>query len=185
MKAETLAEAGDYDGSRKEFLLLADSFPSSEWSAKALYARGRLFLSEDKYDSTSTAFELLKKRYPNDPVTRGVGTALGESYYQQGRYEDAIKALDAQMIFLDDISIIKALFLMAEAHNYLGNYDEAIKDYLRYLNLTKGTEREAPAHYGLGWLYHHQGIYHWAAQSFERAIIGDDLQSRKALYYEA
>ena len=184
-KAETLAEAGDYDGSRKEFLLLADSFPSSEWSAKALYARGRLFLSEDKYDSTSTAFELLKKRYPNDPVTRGVGTALGESYYQQGRYEDAIKALDAQMIFLDDISIIKALFLMAEAHNYLGNYDEAIKDYLRYLNLTKGTEREAPAHYGLGWLYHHQGIYHWAAQSFERAIIGDDLQSRKALYYEA
>jgi len=63
--------------------------------------------------------------------------------------------------------------------------DEAIKDYLRYLNLTKGTEREAPAHYGLGWLYHHQGIYHWAAQSFERAIIGDDPQSRKALYYEA
>ena len=28
-KAETLAEAGDYDGSRKEFLLLADNFPSS------------------------------------------------------------------------------------------------------------------------------------------------------------
>ena len=63
-KAETLAEAGDYDGSRKEFLLLADSFPSSEWSAKALYARGRLFLSEDKYDSTSTAFELPKNAIP-------------------------------------------------------------------------------------------------------------------------
>ena len=51
--------------------------------------------------------------------------------------------------------------------------------------LPKGTEREAPAHYGLGWLYHRQGIYHWAAQSFEKAINGDDLTSRKALYYEA
>lgn len=184
-KAEALAEAADFNSSRNEFLLLANTFPSSDWAAKALYARGRLFLSENRYDSTSSAFELLKTRYPNDPVTRGVGTALGESYYQQGRYQEAIEALDAQMIFLDDASIIKALFLMAEAHNYLGNYDEAIKDYLRYLNLTKGTDREAPAHYGLGWLYHRQGIYHWAAQSFEKAIVGDDLQSRKALYYEA
>lgn len=184
-KAEALAEAGDYDESRAEFMVLANTFPSSEWSAKALYARGRLFLTENRYDSTSSAFELLKERYPNDPVTRGVGTALGESYYQQGRYEEAIEALDAQMIFLDNASIIKALFLMAEAHNYLGNYEEAIKDYLRYINLTKGTEREAPAHYGLGWLYHRQGIYHWAAQSFEKAINGDDLTSRKALYYEA
>ena len=184
-RAESLAEAGNALASRAQFLELANLHPESEWAAKALYARGRLYLSENHYDSTSLAFELLKERYPNDPVTRGVGTALGESYYQQGRYDEAIEALDAQMIFLDEASIIKALFLMAEAHNFLGNYDEAIKDYLRYLNLTKGTEKEAPAHYGLGWLYHRQGIYHWAAQEFEKAVVGDDIRSRKALYYEA
>ncbi len=184
-RAEALAESGNASASRAQFLELADLHPESDWAAKALYARGRLYLSENRYDSTSLAFELLKERYPNDPVTRGVGTALGESYYQQGRYEEAIEALDAQMIFLDQASIIKALFLMAEAHNFLGNYDEAIKDYLRYLNLTKGTDKEAPAHYGLGWLYHRQGIYHWAAQEFEKAVVGDDIRSRKALYYEA
>jgi TolA-binding protein len=183
--AEAAAEKQDYRQSRHYFLKLADDYPDSDWAPDALYARGRLYLTENEYDSSAIAFELLKERYPNDPVTRRVGTALGESYYQQGRYEEAIEALDAQMVFLDDESKIKALFLMAEAHNYLGNYEEATKDYLQYIRLTEGTDREAPAHYGLGWLYHRQGIYHWAAQSFEKAIVDDSELSRKAMYYEA
>jgi len=183
--AEAAAEKRDFRQSRGYFLKLADNYPESEWAPDALYARGRLYLTENEYDSSAIAFELLKERYPNDPVTRRVGTALGESYYQQGRYDEAIEALDAQMIFLDDESRIKALFLMAEAHNYLGSYDEATKDYLQYIRLTQGTDREAPAHYGLGWLYSRQGIYHWAAQSFEKAIIDDSELSRKAMYYEA
>jgi tetratricopeptide (TPR) repeat protein len=183
--AEAAAENEDYASSRNYFLKLADDYPRSEWAPKALYARGRLYLTENKYDSSAIAFEVLKERYPNDPVTRRVGTALGESYYQQGRYEESIEALDNQMAYLDEDSKIKALFLMAEAHNYLGNYNEATKDYLQYINLTKGTEREAAAHYGLGWLYHRQEIYHWAAQSFEKAVTGDNELSRKALYYEA
>lgn len=183
--AEAAAEMHDYSQARYYFLKLADSYPESEWAPDALYARGRLYLTENEYDSSAIAFELLKSRYPNDPVTRKVGTALGESYYQQGQYAQAIEALDAQMVYLDEESKIKALFLMAEAHNYLGNYEEATKDYLQYIRLTEGTDREALAHYGLGWLYHRQGVYHWAAQSFEKAVIGDDLISRKALYYEA
>ncbi|MFV1883266.1 MAG: tetratricopeptide repeat protein [Balneola sp.] len=183
--AEAAAEKQDYVESRYYFLKLADDYPQSHWAPKALYARGRLYLSENEYDSSATAFELLKARYPNNPITRRVGTALGESYYQQGRYQEAIEALNAQMPYLDEQSKIKALFLMAEAHNYLGNYDEATKDYLQYINLTKGTELEAAAHYGLGWLYHRQGVYHWAAQSFEKAITGDNELSRKATYYEA
>ena len=183
--AEAAAEKEDYVESRYYFLKLADDYPQSHWAPKALYARGRLYLTENEYDSSAIAFELLKSRYPNNPVTRRVGTALGESYYQQGNYPEAIDALNAQMPYLDDQSKIKALFLMAEAHNYLGNYDEATKDYLQYINLTKGTELEAAAHYGLGWLYHRQGVYHWAAQSFEKAITGDNELSRKATYYEA
>ncbi|GAB5409816.1 MAG: hypothetical protein BalsKO_21810 [Balneolaceae bacterium] len=183
--AEAAAKKQDYPESRFYFLKLADDYPQSHWAPKALYARGRLYLTENEYDSSAIAFELLKSRYPNNPITRRVGTALGESYYQQGRFEEAIDALNAQMPYLDEDSKIKALFLMAEAYNYLSNYDEATKDYLQYINLTKGTELEAAAHYGLGWLYNRQEIYHWAAQSFEKAITGDNELSRKATYYEA
>ncbi|MEQ9279037.1 MAG: tetratricopeptide repeat protein [Balneola sp.] len=183
--AEAAAEKGDNDAARKYFLALADNYPESDWSPKALYARGRLYLSDNKFDSSSIAFEILKERYPNDPVTRRVGTALGESYYQQGKYEEAIEALKAAMPYLDDESKEKAIFLIAESYNFLGDFKESSKAYLQYLNLTKGTSKERSAHYGLGWLYHKQKIYHWAADSFEKAATGDDELARKALYYEA
>ncbi len=183
--AEAAAEKGDHAAARGYFLKLAENYPRSEWAPKALYARGRLYLTDNKYDSSSIAFELLKDRYPNDPTTRRVGTALGESYYLQGRYEEAITALKNAMPYLDEESQAKAVFLMAESYNYLGNFDEASSSYLRYINMTKGTEQERVAHYGLGWLYHKEKIYHWAADSFARASEGSDDIARKALYYQA
>lgn len=183
--AEAAAQKGDNQASRSYFLALANSYPKSEWAPKALYARGRLYLSDNKYDSSSVAFELLKEQYPNNPVTRRVGTALGESYYQQGEYQKSIDALRAAMPYLDDDSKEKATFLIAESYNYLEDFKESSKAYLHYLNLTKGTNKERSAHYGLGWLYHKQQIYHWSADSFGKAAVGDDELARKALYYKA
>ncbi|HET8865460.1 MAG TPA: tetratricopeptide repeat protein [Gracilimonas sp.] len=183
--AEAAAENEDYSESQVYFMELADAYPRSEWAPKALYARGRLFLTQEKYDASSAAFEILKDRYPNNEITRRVGTALGESYYQQGRYEEAIQALRNALPYLDEESLVKAVFLIAESQNYLGNYDEASKSYLRYINLTKGTPQERIAHYGLGWVYNKQKIYHWAAESFGQAAVGDDELARKALYYKA
>lgn len=183
--AEAAAENEDYSASRAYFLELADKYPDSEWAPKALYARGRLFLQEEQYDEASEAFELLRSRYPNKPITRRVGTALGESYYLQKKYPEAISALEKALPYLDEESQQKAVFLIAESNNYLNNFDAASGAYLRYINMTKGTPAEREAHYGLGWLYHKQEIYHWAAESFDRAVEGDDLLARKALYYKA
>lgn len=183
--AEAAAENGDYSASRVYFMELANQYPKSEWAPKALYARGRLYLSQQQYKAASTAFEVLKERYPNDEITRRVGTALGESYYQQGKYKEAVETLQKALLYLDEDSQIKAIFLIAESQNYLGNYTEASKAYLRYINMTKGTPEERIAHYGLGWVYNKQKIYHWAAESFGKASVGDDELARKAQYYKA
>ncbi|MAO63716.1 MAG: hypothetical protein CL666_01820 [Balneola sp.] len=183
--SEAAAENEDYSSARRYFMELANDYPDSEWAPKALYARGRLYLTQGHYETASSAFEVLKERYPNKEITRRVGTALGESYYMQGRYEEAITALQNALPYLVDETQEKAVFLIAESQNYLGRYDEASKSYLRYINMTKGTEQERIAHYGLGWVYHNQEIYHWAAESFGRAAVGDDELARKALYYKA
>lgn len=183
--AEAAAENQDYADSRVYFMELANEFPDSEWAPKALYARGRLYLSQQQYNASSIAFEVLKERYPNNEITRRVGTALGESYYMQGKYEDAIESLNSALPYLEGESQQKAVFLIAESQNYLGQYDAASKSYLRYINMTKGTPQERIAHYGLGWVYNKQEIYHWAAESFGKAAVGDDEIARKAQYYKA
>ncbi|MGN8224937.1 tetratricopeptide repeat protein [Gracilimonas sp. BCB1] len=183
--AEAAAENEDYADSRVFFMELANDFPDSEWAPKALYARGRLYLSQQQYNASSIAFEVLKERYPNKEITRSVGTALGESYYMQGKYEEAIEALNSALPYLEGDSQQKAVFLIAESLNYLGQYDTASKSYLRYINMTKGTPQERIAHYGLGWVYNKQEIFHWAAESFGKAAVGDDEIARKAQYYKA
>ncbi len=183
--AEAYANKGDHKTARYYFLKLADENPGSEWAANALYARGRLYLADEEFDKASAGFELLKERYPNAEVTKKVGTALGESYYQQARYEEAIEALREAYFYLDDESKARALFLIGESYNVLDNFDEAKKAYLQYANFTKGTQQARNAHYGLGWLYHKQQIYHWAAEEFGKATEGTDELARKALYYQA
>ena len=183
--AEDYAAMEQNQEARKRFLYLADTYPESEWAPKALYARGRLYLSESDYDSSSVAFEILKERYPNDEMTRRIGTALGESYYQQGRYEEAIEAFENAMPYLEGDLKSKAVYLIAESHNYLAQFDQASTNYKQYINLERGTEDERKAHYGLGWVYHKQQIYHWASDSFEKAAQGNDELARKALYYKA
>ncbi|TYP91674.1 Tfp pilus assembly protein PilF [Fodinibius salinus] len=183
--AEASAKNGQNVQARNHFLELADKYPRSEWAPKALYARGRLYLSENKYDSSTVAFETLKKRYPNNEMTRRVGTALGESYYQQGRYEEAITAFKDALPNLEGDLKTKAVYLIAESYNYLNKLDQASSYYLQHINRTKGTDEEYTAHYGLGWVYHKQEIYHWASDEFGKAAEGSGKISRKALYYKA
>lgn len=184
--AETEAGRGNNEQARAFYLQLADDeYPKSEWAPRALYARGQLYLSENKYEASSEAFELLEQRYPNDEMTRRIGTALGESYYQQGRYKEAVGALKQGLPYLEGDQKAKAIYLTAESYNALNEFDSASSNYLQYINLTKGTDKERTAHYGLGWVYHKQEIYHWAADEFEKAAVGQDTLARKALYYKA
>lgn len=182
---ETAADAENYDLARSYFLELANTHNRSEWSPRALYARGRLYLEEERYADASQAFELLRERHPQNAMTRRIGTALGESYYQQRKFEEAIEAFLDALPYLDDENRAKAVYLTAESYNALNDYENATRFYRRYLNLVDDPEQSRIAHYGLGWVFHKQDIYHWAARSFEESSSGDDEIALKAQYYEA
>ncbi|PWN08147.1 tetratricopeptide repeat protein [Rhodohalobacter mucosus] len=182
---ETAAEAGRYDLAREYFLTLSDYNRRSEWSPKALYRRGTLFLEEEKFTESARAFELLRERHPLDPMTRRIGTALGESYYQQGEYEQAVEAFQDALPNLDHENRQKAVYLMAESYNALQQFDNAVRYYRFFINGAEEGDDTRVAHYGLGWVYHKQDIYHWAARAFGEAATGNDELARKALYYKA
>lgn len=182
---ETAAESGDFEKARNYFLELDNTHQRSVWAPRALYARGRLFLEEENYSEASQAFELLRERHPRNPMTQRIGTALGESYYQQRKFEEAIDAFHEALPYLDDENRAKAVYLIGESYNALNNYEDATRYYREYLNLIDDPEQSRIAHYGLGWVFHKQDIYHWAARSFGEASSGDDELATKAQYYEA
>ncbi len=183
--AESAREMEKPDSASTLYHKLAETFPRTDWAPKALYARGRLYVVQEEYDQSAAIFEELRERYPNYPVTRQIGTVLGEVYYRRERYEEAIRALTSELPHLQDEALLKAFLLIAESHNYLGQFDRASEEYRRYINLSDDEIQARPAHYGLGWVYHKQQVYHWAANAFGEAALGDDELTRKALYYKA
>ncbi len=184
-KAEAARAMDSTDTSSALYGQLADRYPDSEWAPKALYSRGQLYLEKEDFDRSTQVFEDMRERYPTHPQTRQIGTALGEMYYRQQRYEEAIQALRSELAYLEDEALLKAILLIAESHNYLGQFDQAATQYRRYINQSRDEMQARPAHYGLGWVYHKQRVFHWAADSFAKAAIGDDELARKARYYEA
>lgn len=182
---ETAAENRDYNLARRYFLELSDNHQRSIWSPRALYSRGRLYLEEERYDDSSDAFELLRERHPDTAPARRIGTALGESYYQQKRYTEAIEAFNDALAYVDEENRQKAIYLIAESYNALNNFEQATRYYRIYLSRVDNPSEERIAHYGLGWVYHKQDIFHWASRSFAEASAGSDDLARRALYYQA
>ncbi|MFO8030036.1 MAG: tetratricopeptide repeat protein [Cyclonatronaceae bacterium] len=183
--AESARAMDSTDTSSTLYAELADRYPETDWAPRALYSRGQLYLEKEEFDRSAEMFEDLRDRYPTHPQTRQIGTALGEMYYRQERYEEAVEALRSELPYLEGEAQLKAVLLIAESHNYLGQFDEAATQYRRYINLSRDDMQARPAHYGLGWVYHKQQVFHWAGDSFARAALGDDQLARKALYYEA
>ncbi len=183
--AETARAMDSTDTSSSLYGQLADRYPDSEWAPVALYSRGQLYLDKDDFDRATGVFEDMRKRYPTHPQTRQIGTALGEMYYRQQRYEEAIQALRSELAYLEEEALLKAILLIAESYNYLGEFDQAAAQYRRYINLSRDEMQARPAHYGLGWVYHKQHVFHWAGDSFAKAAMGGDELARKARYYEA
>lgn len=158
---------------------------NTEIAAEALFTRGRLYLDTEDYDDAAEMFEQLRRNYPLAAVTEGVGTALGEAYYRQGRFEEAISSLRSVYARLNTEQQSKAAMIIAESFNYLGDLENASTWYRTYIRLNEGGDVRL-AHYGLGWVFHRQQIFHWAADSFGRAVspANDDL-TRRSLYYKA
>lgn len=183
--AEAAIAKGDNNMGRRYFQVIVDTYPRSDWAPKALFSQGSLYLRDEIFPMASSTFETLRAKYPRSQAARNIGTALGESYYMQGRYQEAIDNLKAQQSILEPETRMRAIYLIAESYNALDEYEEASNYYLQYINMNEGKDDQRRAHYGLGWLYHKQEIYHWAANSFEKAADGNDELARKALYYKA
>ncbi|AXJ00787.1 Outer membrane protein assembly factor BamD, BamD/ComL family [Cyclonatronum proteinivorum] len=183
--AQSYMELSDTERAHQLLARIHEEHPNTEDAAEALFTRGRLFLDAEAYDDAAEMFEALRQGYPTASVTERVGTALGEAYYRQGRFAEAVESLQSAYSRLNQEQRSKAAMIMAESFNFMGDLESASRWYRTYIRLNEGGDVRL-AHYGLGWVFHRQQIYHWAADSFNNAVSeADDDLTRRALYYKA
>ena len=183
---ESSRHLGRTDQALRYYQQAADNYRFTETAPIALYAVALTHVEQDQYDEAAEAFELLGTRYPSSPYARNIGLALAEIYYELNDYERVIEEIRRRMPALDPAARDRATFLTAEAYNQLRDSENAIVYYRQITESDTLNVYYRRALYGLGWNYHHEGAYEWAADHFAQVHDGhDDDLAMQAVYYEA
>ncbi len=183
---ESSRHLGRIDQALRYYQQAADNYRYTETAPIALYAVALTHVEQNEYSEAAAAFERLGTRYPNSPYARNIGLALAEIYYELDEFDRVIEEIKQRRNALDPEAQDRATFLTAESYNQLRDSENAI---YHYRQITEGDTLNLyfrRALYGLGWNYHHEGVYQWAADHFLQVHEGfDDDLAMQAVYYEA
>jgi len=171
-------------------LLMTNDEASSEVSisdkkkARELYDKGLEAFEAENYE---VAIKFYKKAIRKDNNFAFAWDMLGYSHRRLEQYEEAIKAYD-ESLKLDPKGRMP-LMNKPIAYSLMGNIDEAIVGYKKFIDLFPG---DPEGQYGIGRMYHIQGDYELALESTIQALIGyskinspyaRDAEANLGLYY--
>ncbi|MBN4056346.1 tetratricopeptide repeat protein, partial [Rhodothermus sp. AH-315-K08] len=169
-----------------EYYRQSSEYLTTVTAPAALYARAYTLLRRGDYEAGAEDFELLAARYPDSDFSLTVGLALAEAYYELGDYLNTVSEIRSRLPRLNPELHEKAYFLLAESYNQLRDSENSIVYYQRFTEENPSSPFYRRARFGLGWNYHYEEAYQWAADEFAqvRDGSGDELDG-EALYYEA
>lgn len=183
--ARTEQEQDNLDAALVHFQQVYRRYPDAELAPAALYAEGVTHVQRAQYERATAAFEQLGEQYPNSGFAQNLGTLLGEVYYRLEQYDVAVDELQERLPTLADAERTRALFLLGESYNQLGQTEAARTQYQQVLEEASDGSYAAPAHFGLAWQYYQSEQYENAASAFAEVQATDAPIATKATYYEA
>ncbi len=114
----------------------APSFGGMEESYKAAYND---FLRQN-YDLAVMGFQSFLENFPNTSLSDNAKYWIGESYYSEGKYEEARKSFNALLEnFPDSNKRGEAIFKIARCYDKLQNFDAATRAYQQVISEYPGT----------------------------------------------
>ncbi len=105
------------------------SGPKNEES-RAMVANGINWMEKDSLDLAIEEFEFVAAQYKGYDGAHIANYSLGNIYFEQGRYEEALNALGK--VKLEDTYLMTlALGTQGDCHSELGDYEKAVSFYVR------------------------------------------------------
>ena len=114
------------------------SEPKNEES-KSMLAKGIMWMEKDSVQLAIDEFEFVASQYKGYAGAHIANYSLGHLYFEQGRYEDALAALD--LVQLDDTYLMTlALGAKGDCYSELEDYEGAVNAYYKAATRVDNTE---------------------------------------------
>jgi len=103
--------------------------PTNEES-KVMVARGIMLMEKDSTNMAIEEFEFVAAEYGSYEGGKLANYSLGNLYFEQGRFEEALEAL--QKVDLEDTYLMTlAIGTMGDCYSELGDYSQAVTFYVK------------------------------------------------------
>ncbi|MGE5279635.1 MAG: tetratricopeptide repeat protein [Deltaproteobacteria bacterium] len=177
---EVYVKGRDYRRAAELYRELIAKYEKSSYYLSAHFSLALAYLAERRYEDAVSVYRDVLARYPDTSAGARAAFGICEVLYRKGDYETLKKELAA---FLERYSsarpgadqaedIDRALFYLAEADFYLGDFTGAEKAYKACLDQAGSDELRELARIGLGWSHLKDKDYEKAREVF--AAYGED-----------
>ena len=135
------------------------------------------------YDVSVTLFNRFLDNFPTSPLAPEVNFCLGQCYFHQKKYSEAIKALESAIdVKNTNVAQDKLFYWLAEAFFKNNDFSMAYHFYDKLVTLHPLSRYNRDSFYSLGWCLFEQGKFQEAKEKFSefRNKFASDALSEEA-----
>lgn len=166
---ESLFQSERYDAARARLQRYVDAAPNGPSAPAARYTIAWSYFKQEQFANAADAFERFLNTYDDDtriPYRADAQLRLGDSYFAQRRYDDALDAYSA----VDDTGRDYALFQLGETHALQDRFEEAIDAFDELIDSYPDSRWHPEALYRRGGVYFQVEEYEAARASYEALL---------------
>jgi len=137
------------------------------------------------YEVALGMLDKFAKDFPDSAKTAEARLLEGQSYFNLGRYMEALSALEALQVDPKAASLKDAIyFWLAELHFKANNFEKAVVFYQKLINDFPSSSYVPAAYYSLGWSFSYLGKYSQALESLKSLLdkFPNEPQSKDAAF---
>jgi TolA-binding protein len=165
---------------------IATSQPGTPIGGEAQFRLSRRAFDAKDFAAAATEFQKFSVDYTNHVELPKAQFMLGESYFNQGRNQDAIPAYDRLLNNFDKSDDTPlAVFHLASAYYALEKFEDATRYYTRLIEEYPGSDYAGPAQFNLALAYKKLGKLDQAEAAYQKYVSNakpDDPQGQSALW---
>jgi TolA-binding protein len=151
--AEVHFKGNDFAKATSYYKKIIDDFPNSSFIPNVYYSMGWCLFQEYAFGEAIEYFKKVEEKFPHEPLAEESAFKIVECLYNAKEYAKLKEKIKSYLKNYpkDNTRVPYLYFYLAEADYYLDNFNEAINEYLKVLNITQDAKIINVSKLGLGW----------------------------------